>query len=472
MSRGSGHRARAVRDGARTTERLRGVPVVRLGSGFIRRSPAQASVVAFLSAAALFSALLALPLASADGRPTFLPDAVFTAVSAITVTGLTTVDTATHWSPFGLIVILVAIEIGGLGIVTLALLLARAVTRQLGLGGKLFAQQNIGSPELGDVGALLRIVILTTLSIQAVLFVALAPPFIVADGVGAGLWHALFYAVSAFNNAGFSVHEGGLSEFSSNLWVLVPLAVGVFVGSFGFPVFLNLLKEKWRPKHWNLHTKITLITTSALLVLGAVAWSVLEWDNHASTGDLSPAEKMFRGLFASTMMRSGGFSLTNPNDSTPTTLLITDAFMFVGGGSASTAGGIKVTTLAVLILAIVAESRGLPDVTAARRTIPNGLLRVAISVTFLGASLVLAATILLRATTDAPLDRILFEVISAFATCGLSVGLSAELDPFGKYVLSALMLAGRIGPIGLAAALAVTQRKTLFTFPTERPIVG
>lgn len=446
--------------------------IVRGVANFVRRSPARASVLVFVMAALFFSALLKLPIASSAGRAVPWEDAVFTAVSAITVTGLTTLDTATAWSPFGLVVILIAIEIGGLGIVTLALLLARAVTRQLGLGGKIFAQQTIGSPELGEVRSLLRIVVLTTLTIQGVLMVILTPAFVVAEGWGLGLWHGLFYAVSAFNNAGFTVHVGGLTVFDGNLWVLVPIMVGVFVGSFGFPVFLNLISTRSKLSRWTLHTKLTLLTTSILLVAGAVAWTVFEWSNPATIGELNPAEKIFHGLFASTMMRSGGFNITDPAASTTTTLLASDALMFVGGGSASTAGGIKVTTLAVLFLAIIAEARGTRDITAASRTVPNGLLRVAISVTFLGATLVLGATTLITLVSDAPLDRILFEVISAFATCGLSVGLSAELDPFGKYVLSALMLAGRIGPIGLAAALAVRQRNMLYTFPKERPIVG
>jgi trk system potassium uptake protein TrkH len=441
-------------------------------SDFVRRSPARASVIVFVVAAAAFSLLLRLPISTSSGAATPWADAIFTATSAITVTGLTTVDTATYWSPFGLVVILVAIQIGGLGIVTLALLLARAVTRQLGLGGKIFAQQNIGAPELGEVRRLLRIVVLTTLSIEGVLFLALAPAFIVAEGWGSGLWQGLFYAVSAFNNAGFSVHEDGLMPFRDNGWVLTPIAIGVFVGSFGFPIFLNLITTRWNRRRWSLHTKLTLVTTSILLVLGAVAWAATEWNNTLTIADYSPVEKILNGLFASTMMRSGGFAIVDTGQSTSTTLLLTDALMFVGGGSASTAGGIKVTTLAVLFLAIAAEARGTRDLTVANRTIPNGLLRVAISVTFLGATLVLAATTLITLTNDAPLDRILFEVISGFATCGLSVGLSAELDPFGKLVLSVLMLAGRIGPIGLAAALAVKQRKMLFNYPTERPIVG
>lgn len=441
--------------------------------GFVRQWPARAAVVVFLLAALLFTALLSLPIASADGRRAPLHDAMFTAVSAMTVTGLTTVDTATYWSPFGQVVILLAIEVGGLGIVTLALLLARAVSRQLGLGGKLFAQQSIGVPQLGEVGRLLRIVVLTTLSIQAVLFVFLAPAFIVAEGSWpVGLWHGLFYSVSAFNNAGFAVHSGGLAAFDGQLFVLVPVMIGVFVGSFGFPVFLNLIAVRWNRKRWSLHTKLTLATTTILLGLGAVGWAVSEWSNPETIGDRSIPDKLFQALFASTNMRSGGFNVVDTAASTPTTLLLSDALMFVGGGSASTAGGIKVTTLAVLILAIVAEARGTRSVMAAGRTLPDGILRVAISVTFLGASLVLVSTALIMIVSDAPLDRILFEVISAFATCGLSVGLSAELEPFGKYVLSALMLAGRIGPIGLAAALATRQRNVMFTLPEERPIVG
>lgn len=438
----------------------------------LRKSQAQAAVAIFVLAAALFSALLALPIATADGRGMPLQDAIFTAVSAITVTGLTTVDTAVVWSPFGLGVILVAIQVGGLGVITIALLLARAVTRRLGLGGRVFAQQSIGSPELGEVRRLLTIVIVTTLSIQGALALLLAPPFIAAEGWATGTWHAVFYAVSAFNNAGFTTHTGGLTVFDGNLFILGPIVVGVFIGSLGFPVFLNIIKNRWDRTRWTLHTKLTLATTLILLLLGTGAWTSFEWSNPATIGDMDPVAKIFHGLFASTMMRSGGFAITDTAASTTTTLLLSDALMFVGGGSASTAGGIKVTTLAVLFLAIVAEARGTKDVRVAQRTIPDSILRVAISVTFLGASLVLTATTLLTLTNDAPLDRILFEVISAFATCGLSVGLSAELDAFGKIVLSVLMLAGRIGPIGLAAALAIRHRNVLYTYANERPIIG
>ena len=439
-----------------------------------RTSPARAAALVFVLAAAFFSALLSLPIATDNPHGTPLIDAIFTGVSAVTVTGLTTLDTASHWSLFGEIVILMGIQTGGLGIVTIALLLARAVTRHLGVQSKVFAQQGIGTSRLGEVGTLLRIVVLTTLAIEGGLFLLLLPPFLLEEpnwweGVGS----ALFYAVSSFNNAGFSVHPGGLQVLGGNLWIIGPIALGVFVGSFGFPVFLTLIVQRWHRKSWTLHTKLTLTLTTVLLLVGAIGWGASEWTNPGTIGGETPLDKVIHALFASTMMRSGGFTLTDTSASHPVTLLLTDALMFVGGGSASTAGGIKVTTLAVLFLAIVAEARGDKDVRVAGRSIPSESLRVAISVTFLGATLVLAATVLILASNPTiPLDRVLFEVISAFATCGLSVGLSAELDVFGKLVLSLLMLAGRIGPIGLAAALALTQRNLLYSLPEERPIIG
>lgn len=458
---------------ATETRRQQQARLVWIAKDLIARSPARAAALIFFAAGLFFTGLLSLPIAAADGRSTPLQDALFTAFSAVTVTGLTTVDTATHWSFVGQIMILSAIQIGGLGIVTIALLLARAVTRQLGVRSKVFAQQSIGTSKLGEVGALLRTVVLTTLTIEAALVAVLIPRFMMLEeNWWNGIWHGLFYGISSFNNAGFVLHSGGLAAYDGDYWVLVPIMVGVFVGSFGFPVFLTLIAHRWNFRRWTLHTKLTLSLGSILLVAGALVWGVSEWNNSSTVGGLSVGDRVFHAVFASTMMRSGGFALVDTADSHPVTLLASDALMFVGGGSASTAGGIKVATLAVLFLSILAEARGDKSVLVWGRTIPNGTLRLAISVTFLGATLVLGATALLMTVTTEPLDKILFEVISAFATCGLSVGLSAELEPFGKYVLSFVMLAGRIGPIGLAAALALRQRNLLYSLPEERPIIG
>lgn len=445
----------------------------QLVDSLAKSSPARLALVVFAFVALTFTLLLSLPIAAADGQATPLHDSLFTAFSAVTVTGLVTVNTAEHWSFFGQVVILLGIQVGGLGIVTMASLLARAVTRQLGVRSKLLAQQGISTGKLGEVGSLLRTVVLTTLAIELALALVLVPSFIIADRSWTeGLWHGVFYAISSFNNAGFVSHPDGLVGFTDNLWILVPIMVGVFIGSLGFPVFMVLMATKFEFRKWTVHTKLTLLVTTMLLIAGALIWAVFEWSNSATIGDMDIGEKIFNAIFASTMMRSGGFSIVDPSVSSPVTLLATDALMFAGGGSASTAGGIKVTTIAVLFLAILAEARGDSDVRTFGRTITEGALRVAISVLFLAATLILVATGLLMAVSKEPLDRILFEVISAFATCGLSVGLSEELPPFGKYVLSALMFAGRIGPISLAAAMSIRQRRQLYRFPNESPIIG
>jgi len=233
-----------------------------------------------------------------------------------------------------------------------------------------------------------------------------------------------------------------------------------------------LVQVRHHFRRWTLHAKLTVTVSLILLVAGTFAWGLLEWENEQTIGGLSAADKTIHAFFASLMTRSGGFNLVEQTDMTTTTMLLTDALMFAGGGSASTAGGIKVTTIAVMFLAIVAEARGDTDVRAWGRTIPHGAMRVAISVIFMGATLVLVGSGLILAMTDQPLDKVVFEVISAFATCGLSTNLSAELPPAGKYVLSALMFAGRMGTITLASALALRQRSTLYHYPDERPIIG
>ncbi|MGJ9402958.1 TrkH family potassium uptake protein [Arthrobacter sp. KK5.5] len=439
-------------------------------------SPARLALAVFFLVITVFTLLLSLPASAADGDMTPLHDALFTAVSAVCVTGLTVVSTADHWSFFGQVVILVGIFVGGLGIMTLASLLSLAVSRRLGVRGKLLAQQSMNTQNvgrLGEVGTLLRIVITTSVVIELLLAAMLTPRFMVlGEPFGQALWHGTFYAISAFNNGGFTPHSDGLIPYETDLWILVPLMIGVLIGSLGFPVLMVLVTFGPKIRQWTLHTKLTLTVTGILFAAGALVWGILEWQNASTIGGMNDGDKVINAVFASVMTRSGGFNLVDQNQLESSTMLFTDALMFAGGGSASTAGGIKVTTIAVMFLAIAAEARGDTDVKAFGRRIPEGTMRVAISVVALGATLVSVAAGLLLGITDEPLDRVLFETISAFATVGLSTNLSAELPPSGKYVLSALMFAGRVGTITLAAALTLRQRDQLYHFPDERPIIG
>lgn len=437
-------------------------------------SPARLALVVFALVILLFTGLLSLPASSATGEITPLHQALFTAVSAVCVTGLTVVSTAVHWSFFGQLMILIGIFVGGLGTLTLASLLALMVSKKLSVRGKLIAQEAMNNAgRLGEVGTLLRVVITTSLIIESALALALIPRFLaLGEDFWQAVWHGIFYSISAFNNAGFTPHSDGIVPYETDLWIIIPLMLGVFLGSLGFPVVMVLYQNGLNWKKWNLHTKLTIQVSFILLAAGTVLWAVMEWENLRTIGSMSVGDKITHSLFASVMTRSGGFSLVDQNQMESTTMLLSDALMFAGGGSASTAGGIKVTTIAVLFLAILAEARGDTDVKVYGRTIPQGTMRVAISVIVAGASFVAVCAFLLLHISGASLDRVLFETISAFATVGLSTNLSAELPPSGVYVLSALMFAGRVGTVTLAAALALRQRSQLYHYPEERPIIG
>jgi len=437
-------------------------------------SPARLALTVFAVVILVFTGLLSLPAASTAGTATPLHQSMFTAVSAVCVTGLTVVSTATHWTFFGQLVILVGIFVGGLGTLTLASLLALMVSKRLGVRGKLIAQEAMNNAgRLGEVGTLLRIVIVTSVVIEAVLALALIPRFIMlGEDFWQAVWHGVFYSISSFNNAGFTPHSDGIVPYETDLWILIPLMLGVFLGSLGFPVVMVLQQNGLNWKKWNLHTKLTIQVSFILLAAGTVLWGLMEWDNLRTIGHMEVGDKVIHSLFASVMTRSGGFNLVDQNHMESTTMLLTDALMFAGGGSASTAGGIKVTTIAVMFLAIMAEARGDADVKVYGRTIPQGTMRVAISVIVAGATLVSVAAFLLLSISGASLDRVLFESISAFATVGLSTNLSAQLPPSGVYVLTALMFAGRVGTVTLAAGLALRQRSQLYHYPEERPIIG
>lgn len=438
-----------------------------------RRSPARLALGVFASIIAVVTALLSLPAATATGERAPFADALFNATSAVCVTGLVTVDTATYWSPFGQGVILVAIKIGGLGVMTLASILGLAVSRRIGLTQRMLAASETKTTRLGEVGTLVRAVIIASLLVEGALTLILVPRFLtLGEPPLLALWHGLFMAVSIFNNAGFVVLEGGLTPFVGDWWIGLPLIVGTAIGAVGFPVILNVVRTWRSPRRWTLHTKLTLTTYLVLFAASAVAVAFFEWRNSATLGGLPLDEKILASLVHGITPRSSGLSTVDVGEMHESTWFLMDALMFVGGGSASTAGGIKVATLAVLILAIVAEARGDRDIEAFGRRIGSSTVRLAVSVSFIGATIVGVATLVLLMVTDMRLDVILFEVISAFATCGLSTGITPGLPDPAKYVLSALMFAGRTGTMTVAAALALRERRRVIRMPNERPVIG
>lgn len=437
-----------------------------------RSSPARLALTVFAGVIAIVTALLTLPFATESGEPAPLADALFVATSAVCVTGLVTVNIPEYFSPFGEAVLLVAMQVGGLGVLTLASILGMAVSKRLGLRQRLIAASETKALRLGEVGSLLRTIVTVVLSLELVAFVSLTLRFLtLGDGWGRSIWQGAFYAVSSFNNVGFVVHPDGLEQFAGDAWFSLTIATSVFVGSLGFPVLFVLMRSL-RPRTWDLHTKLTVSATSLLLGVAIVVIGALEWTNPDTLGGLGLGDRVLAAVFAGVMPRSGGFSTVDVAAMTEETWLVTDALMFVGGGSASTAGGIRVTTMAVLFLAVVAEARGDSDVEFLRRRIPAASIRIAVTVVLVGATVVLVATVALMSLTDYALDRALFEVLSAFATAGLSTGITADLPESAKYLLSATMFVGRTGTMTLAAALALRERRRMFRLPEERPIIG
>lgn len=441
---------------------------------FRRRHPAQLVVLAFAFAVALGTLLLWLPIAREGAAPTSLLTALFTATSAVCVSGLVLVDTASYWSGFGEGVILALIQVGGFGIMTLGSLLVLFVFRRLGVLGKILAQTETKALGLGDVRRILVGVAAISLTCEAVaaglLSVRLATAY--NEPWGRAVYLGVFHAVGAFNNSVIPLYRDGLSDFVGDWWFVLTISVTVILGGLGFPVLLELWRERRQPWRWSVHTKVTLLGTALLLVAGAVLVLALEWSNGSTLAPLPRGTKVLAGIAQSVGPRSAGFSTLDQSQMRETTSLVTVLLMFIGGGSASTAGGIKITTLAVLVAMVVAEARGDGSVTLMNRSIGSAVQRQALSVAVLGITVVTLGAFLLMAMGPHDLSGALFEATSAFGTVGLSTGITPDLSTGGRLVLVALMFIGRVGPITLAGALAMRERHRLYKLPEERPIVG
>jgi Trk-type K+ transport system membrane component len=437
------------------------------------QSPARLALGAFATVILIITALLRLPQATASGVSAPLVDALFTATSAVCVTGLATVPTGTYWSPLGLAFIAAGIKIGGLGIMTLASLLGLAVSRRIGLTQRMLAAGEARATGLGDVRSLLLLVLTISTATEVLIGAILFPRFLTLDyGLAKSAGFAAFYGISSFNNAGFSPDPVGLYPYSSDLWMLVPIGMGVFLGALGFPVYFNLLRAWRTPRRWTLHTKLTVTMIVVLSLISAALLLWFEWDNPATLGNETTMATVGNVFFQSINQRSGGFSSFDIGAAHQQTWLLEDVLMFIGGGSGGTAGGIRVTTLAVLLLAIWAEARGRRDIEAYGKRIGTEVLRLAVSVTLVSLFIVLVGTAVFMAVTGIALDRALYEVVSAFATCGLSTGITGDLNTSGKVTLIVLMYVGRVGSLTVVAALALNRQRRVIRFPAERPLIG
>jgi trk system potassium uptake protein TrkH len=432
-------------------------------------------VLGFAGLIGLGTALLSLPWATADGRGAPWLVALFTATSAVCVTGLAVVDTGSYWSHAGQWTVMGLVQLGGFGLMTAATLLGLAVNRQMRLGSRLLLQAENRSLCVGDVRGVALVVLTVTLSVEALTALVLTLRFALGHGMpwGEAAWQGLFHAVSAFNNAGFSTWSDGLMRFVGDAWVLLPIMTALVVGGLGFPV-MHEWWSRWRqPRRGaraSIHSVLTLWGTLLLLLGGAAVLLWSEW--HHTLADQPLGTKLLAALFTSASARTAGFNAVDIGALSTESLVLHYALMFVGGGSAGTAGGVKITTVFVLLLIVWSEIRGLQDVEFRRRRIDAGSQRQALTVLVLSAAVVVLATLLLVPMTPFPLEKVLFEVISAFATVGLSTGITPQLPPAGQGVLIVLMFLGRVGIVTLAVALARQHGQRPFRYPEEKPLVG
>jgi potassium uptake TrkH family protein len=418
--------------------------------------------------------LLLLPLArSGPGSAGFMP-AFFTSTSAVTVTGLATVDTSTYWSPAGQGIILALVEIGGLGIVALATVLGLFIGGRLGLRTRLVAQADMHVVNIGEVRPLFKRVALTMVFFQAVTAAVLTLRYRGAyfDDLPTALWHGVFDAVMAFNNAGFSLNRDSLVGYAGDGLIIIPIALAVFFGAVGFPVLAELFSGWRTPARWTIHTRLTVWGSIGLLVFGAIVFLALEWSNPSTLGGQGVWHKLVTGVEGGIMPRSGGLNSFDWGAVRPETLNIGIILMFIGGGSASTAGGIKITTFLLLAYVIWAELRGDPDVTIGARRVGPRVVRTAVTIALLAVMLVTVTTFLVMLMTDYDFDQVLFECTSAFATVGLSTGITPDLPVDAQCVIIVLMFLGRVGTIAAAGALVLRRRMPRYQLPEEQPIIG
>ncbi len=430
--------------------------------------------VTFLTTIIVGSLLLSLPVAHAPGARVVWSDAVFTATSAVTVTGLTTVDLGTGFSRFGQVVVLLLIHAGGLGIITLGVIAAWIVGGRVGFGQRLRVQAEGQALHAGDVVRLVRSIAILALGFEALVALALWPSLASEVGSSEAAWLAVFHAGSAFHNAGFSPLQDSLAGWLGHGVRLAAILIGFVIGGLGYTVLIELGERvRGLRRRFSLHARIALASTAFLLAVGTLVVGVGEATNPATLQGLPPGQRWLAAWFQGATPRTAGFSVLDVGAMRPATLAVTLLLMFIGGNPGSTAGGIKTVTFFVLAGSAWSLARGRGELEVAGRRLGRALLVRAGVIAFLGATVVgIGMTALFAVEPDLPPLALAFEVVSAFGTVGLSMGVTTELGGAGKIVLMLLMFVGRLGPLTAALALVETSRVPRVRRPVEDVMMG
>ena len=449
----------------------------------IHLSPIQVTLLGFLGAIIVGCFLLMLPICTADHTPAPFFTALYTATSAVCVNGIVPNPTATYWSFWGQLVIMLLFQLGGLGIVTFSIGFLYVFYGRISLSNKLLLETAFNLDKLNGPDLFLRRVFKGTVFCEIIGAFLFLPVFCKDYGVK-GIWISIFHSVSSFCNAGFDIlGNNSLAEYASNIWLNVVTMLLVVIGGLGFVVWWDLftlykIKRKnnttWRKSlHlMKLHTKITIITTFVLIVFGAVVFTLSEWTNPNTLGQFEPHIRVMAGLFQSITTRTAGFCTIPQNRLTDNSVLTTVILMFIGGSSVSTAGGVKTTTIAVLILCALSVSKGSEYTTAHGRTIPATLVRRALAIFVVSISTMLAAMLLFGFLENQSFANIVFDTVSVLSTTGLSRGMVDHLCPASQVLLLVCMYLGRVGPISLAIAFASRLNKDKFQYPSQDITLG
>ena len=446
------------------------------GTGF--RHAESILALGFLAVILLGAGLLALPVAAKNGQSIGFFDSLFTSTSAVCVTGLVAVDTGTTFSPFGQIVLMVLIQVGGLGFMVFATMIMVVLGRRISIKGRMLIRESMNTSSLADLGNLTRVYLLLSLVIELIGTVLLCVRFIPLYGWKHGMWMALFHSVSAFCNAGFDLFGSyaSLTAFSGDPLILLTIAALIILGGLGFSVILETTRNRHGFRNLSLHTRMVLMTTMVLLLAGTVFYWIVERTNAETLAGFSEGEKVLNAFFQSVTMRTAGYNSFDLSALRDGSKLFSSLLMIIGASPASTGGGIKTTTIAALALLMLSVVRGENEVNVSRRRLSDDILRRALAVAVLFLTTLLTGTLIISLIENGrfPLEDILFEASSAMGTVGVSAIGTPNLSSASRAILLPMMFLGRVGPLTLAVAVAKRLGGiiTVSKYPEERIMIG
>ena len=441
-------------------------------------TPSQLTLIGFLALILIGAFFLWLPFSVTNPASGSFLTALFTSTSAVCVTGLSVVDPSTYYTPLGQVILMALIQLGGLGYMTLYSLMVLAVGKRLSLRERFAMQQVLDLPGPGGVVRFVKRILLMTLCIEGLGMCFLAGVWVPQFGWSKGLFLALFHSVSAFNNAGFSLFSDSLMGYQSNPLLLTTIAILVIFGGLGYPVLSELwnrFRDPSKPLRWkylSLHTRVCLIATGGLLVLGTYAILYLELNNPQTLGSMSAFDKLLNAFFQSVMPRTAGFNALDTAKLGQATLFITLILMFIGTNPGGTGGGVKTTTIAVVLFKSLFSLQGRQNLVLFQRKISDSTVNKAVATLLFSLLWINAVTLLLLLTEKKELMVLIFEVVSAFATVGLSTGLTPALSGLGQILIILTMYAGRVGVITLGTAFWLHHRQSLLKYPEENLLVS